>query len=196
MTTLTIYTSGRLTASVEDRVLSGLLLPFGEPGRTNLGTVTVKAGALEVPTDLRDFRLNVEHVRTAVTGRAVALAETPVGITAAFLISKTRAGDDALVEAQDGLRAALSVEVDDPVIRNGQLIAGRITGAAQVVEPAFSSASLSACNVHSLCSTIPPSSRLPSARVGICVDTSRPAKPATSEEMESASGSGIKVMSW
>src|SRR5471032_3209654 len=62
--------------------------------------------------------------------------------------------------------------------------------------PAFSSATLSACRVHSLCRVMSPSSRLPSARVGIWVETSMPPKPATSEEMESASGSGRNVRSW
>lgn len=143
--------TGRLlTASVEDRMLSYLLLPYNEQGRTNVGRVTASAGSVTVPEDVSEVRLNVEHDDKRPVGRAVAIEETAEGLTATFAVARTRAGDDLLEEAREGLRAAVSVEVDNPVIRAGRLIKGLLTGAGAVVSPAFPSAQLVAADAGDL----------------------------------------------
>lgn len=144
----TIKTAGTLlTASVEDRTLTYLLLPYGEAGRTSAGTVTVTAGAVELPEDPTSVHLNIEHDRTRPVGKAARIEETDAGLEATFTVARTRTGDDLLEEAREGLRAAASVEIADPVIRAGHLIAGALTGAAAVVAPAFPSAQLVASDM-------------------------------------------------
>lgn len=138
---LKIYGMKQLTASRDTRTISGLLLPFGEHGYTNKGRVLASKGTLTIDTS-KDVFLNVEHERARRIGKATSISEQTDGIHASFTISATSAGDDALTEIEDGLRCSLSIEIDDPVIRKGQLTAGMITGAALVAEPAFPSAVL------------------------------------------------------
>ncbi len=144
MTTLRV--SGTLLAADDDRTLTYRLLPFGEPGRTNRGTVTVAAGVVTLPDDPAAVVLNVEHDRTRPVGRAVALVESTAGLDASFRIASTPAGDALLAEAREGLRTGVSVELDDVVIRAGALTAGALTGAGAVVAPAFPSALLVAAD--------------------------------------------------
>jgi hypothetical protein len=144
MTTITAY--GQLLATAEDRTLTYRLLPFGEPGRTSRGTVLVAAGVVELPTDPAAVVLNLEHERTRPVGRAATITEDAAGLVASFTVAPTRAGDDLLAEAAAGLRTGVSVELDDVVIRDGRLVAGRLTGAGAVVAPAFPSAQLVAAD--------------------------------------------------
>lgn len=133
---------GALVASdAAARTLTYRLLPFGEPGRTNLGTVTVAAGAVTIP-DPSAVVLNVEHEPTRPVGRATSLVETPTALEATFAVADTTAGRDLVAEAAAGLRTGVSVELSDVVIRDGRLVAGRLTGAGAVVAPAFPSALL------------------------------------------------------
>lgn len=138
---ITLYVH-RLVASLEDRTLKGLLLPFGEPGQTNLGRLTAsKDSKLDVaPTVV----LNIQHDRKRPVGKAMTLEPTDQGLQASFHVLNTRDGDDALLEASEGVRAALSVEIEPIVVRNGHIVSGTITGAGLVTEPAFPSARLAA----------------------------------------------------
>lgn len=140
--TLTLLSAGPLTASLDDRTLTGLLLPHGEEGRTNLGRLTASA---ESALDLADLvPLNVEHKPQDVIGKAVAIEKAPDGLRASFRVLETPAGDVALLEAAEGLRACLSVEIDPIVTRGGRIVSGTVTGAALVARPAFPSARLAA----------------------------------------------------
>lgn len=138
---LTLYVP-RLVASLEDRKLSGLLLPFGEPGRTNLGRLTASADSkLDVaPT----VTLNVQHDRKRPIGKALDLESAAEGLRASFHVVETRDGDDALLEAAEGLRCGLSVEIEPIVVRDGRIVSGTIVAAGLVTEPAFPSARLAA----------------------------------------------------
>lgn len=118
---------GTLTAAnAGDRLLSYLLLPFGEPGRTNQGTVTAAAGAVTLPAG--PVPVNLEHDKTRPVGR-MTVTEAADGLYAELAVARTRAGDDLLEEAAEGLRAGISVELAGPVIRAGALLAGALTGA-------------------------------------------------------------------
>lgn len=141
----TIKATGRLlTASADTRTLDYLLLPYGEQGSTSAGKVTASAGTLDLPESIT---ANLEHDRTRPVAKSVSIAETPDGLTASFRIAATQAGNDLLVEAAEGLRTGISVEIDDPVIRDGALLGGRLSGAGFVTTPAFPSAQLTASDV-------------------------------------------------
>lgn len=188
----TIKITGRvLAASREERVLSGLLLPYGEEGRTNVGRITAAAGAVELPEDPSTVKLDIEHDLTRPVGKATAITETEEGLVATFAIARTRTGDDILEEADEGLRTGLSVEVDDPVIRAGALVGGRLAGAAVCVSPAFPSAQLAASDMGEVITTVVDSKTTSSSEFGEMVRTEHvetvteyrpPADPATAEE--------------
>lgn len=141
MAKLTLYVDS-LKASKEDRTLSGLLLPFEEVGYTNLGKLTAsKDSALTIADAVV---LNVQHDRDQPVGKALALNASDEGIRASFKVLETRAGDDALIEYEEGVRCGLSIEIEPIVTKAGKIVSGTITGAALVTEPAFKSARLAA----------------------------------------------------
>ena len=135
---------GTLTAAdAESRDLSYTLLPFGEVGNTSAGAITVAPGVLTYPEDLGTLQFNREHERWTPLGKFTALTETDSALTCTVHISATTAGNDLLVEAADGLRTGISVEIKDfEVNEQYELTKGTLIGAAAVVDPAFSSARL------------------------------------------------------
>lgn len=136
-----------LTADKATRTLTAdPLLPFGEQGRTNLGRVTAAKGRLTIPADTSGLVLNLQHDPNAPVAKFTSVTETPTGLRATFQVPATRAGDDLLAEVDAGLRTGVSVEIDEPVIRDGQLLGGTLSGAAAVVAPAFPSAQLVAAD--------------------------------------------------
>lgn len=145
--TATIRLAGQLLTADEDTSsLSYRLLPYGEAGRTSVGTVTASAGAIALPEDPTTLVLNEEHDSLRPIGRFASVSEDTTGLVATVRVADTTAGRDALTLARDGLRAGISVEIADPVIRDGKLTAGRLTGAGLVVTPAFPSAQLVAAD--------------------------------------------------
>ena len=77
---LRLYSSGPLTASVADRTVKGVLLPFGEWGLTSLGKVTASTGSLTIAPTLDP--LTLEHVDADIVGEFLTLEETPAGFVA------------------------------------------------------------------------------------------------------------------
>lgn len=137
-----IIDAGTLTASKEDRIVTGLLLPYGEECRSNLGKFTFDYGTVALPEDLTGMSLNVEHRREDIIGAPITVTETNAGIVASFKIAQTPDGDRALEEIAQGTRKHLSAEVRDVIIKSGKGIAGRLFAAALVKTPAFPSATL------------------------------------------------------
>jgi hypothetical protein len=134
---------GDLLAANDDGSLSFKLLPFGEPGSTNKGKLTVKGpGIVKLPADPSTVHANFEHEFRRPLGKATVLEERADGVYATFMPADTTAGRDWREEARAGLRKGISVELGSPVIRNGDLLAGDLTGAGAVVKPAYASAQL------------------------------------------------------
>lgn len=156
MTTMKV--AGRLLAADNgSRTLRYLLLPFTEPGRTNMGRLTASAAAVSVPEDVTTLAVNVEHDPTRPVGKFESVEATDSGLEATVRVLETRAGDDLLVEAREGVRTGISVELDGPggpgtppVIRGGRLLASVLAGAGVVAQPAFPSAQLVAADAGDL----------------------------------------------
>jgi hypothetical protein len=140
--TLVQFDAGTLTASRENRTMTGLLVPFGEECRSNLGRFTVDAGAFTIPSDFSGMGINTEHQRERVFGAFQSAQETAEGITATFSIANTPAGDQALDDVATGKRKHLSAEVAEVIISKGKAIGGKLFAAALVAVPAFPSATL------------------------------------------------------
>ena len=136
--------AGSLYANAEQRIVTGLLLPYGELGSTNLGKFSVEPGAVEIPSDPDVVTLNVQHDREEPVGRATELTETEAGIVGTFKIANTPEGDTVLAEIADGVRTKLSAEVKNVVIRARKAVSGSLFGAAVVEQGAFPSAALMA----------------------------------------------------
>lgn len=145
--------AGTLVASQDDRTVTGLLLKFGELGRTNLGRFSVQPGAFKLPKDVKSFlHLHDTHARPVKTvGTALFAQETDEGIIASWRINDGPDGDALLADlASDkpDVPRRLSIEVDDVQIRNGVAIGGVVHGAARVKQGAFPSATLLAADTE------------------------------------------------
>jgi hypothetical protein len=89
--------------------------------------------------------LNLEHDRTRRIGKTLSIESSEEGIDATFKIAQTTAGNDALIEAQEGLRDGFSVEVsfdEYETLKDGtvRILAGELTAVALTSEPAIRSA--------------------------------------------------------
>ena len=137
-----------LAANVETRTIKGLVVPFSKVGNTSAGPVRFEFGAFG-DIDASQIVLNMEHDRTRPLGRGIAGSEevSPAGISMAFKIAPTGAGNDALVEASEGLRPAFSIEakVNEYTIEKGVMVvaSANLEAVAHVTNPAFKDAQIS-----------------------------------------------------
>jgi hypothetical protein len=131
-------------ADTETRILRGIAVPYGQPGNTSAGRVTVDAGAIRLPENLRRVKLFNEHGRVTPTGYAIEADDTPEALRMGFTLARTDDGDRALLEASEGVRDALSVELDNVVVKNGHVTRADLVAVAQVAVPAFAAAQLAA----------------------------------------------------
>ena len=130
-------------ADSESRTISGKIIQFEEVGNASTGKVIFSAGSIK-PADVM---LNLEHDRTRRIGKPLfsEYSFDKSAILSSWKISNTTAGSDAIVEAMDGLRDGLSVEVsvsDYIMEKDGtmRVLSGELTGVGLVAEPAIRSA--------------------------------------------------------
>ena len=130
-------------ADSESRTITGRIVAFEEAANASTGKVVFAKGSIEP----KDVLLNLEHDRTRRIGKplSISLAEDQMSINATFKVANTTAGNDALIEASEGLRDGFSIElaVDDYVNQKDgtmRVLAGELTGVALVSEPAVRSA--------------------------------------------------------
>jgi len=133
-------------ADSESRIIAGKIIQFEEPANASTGKVVFAKGSIE-PANVM---LNLEHDRTRRIGKPLeaTLSADSMGIDSKWKISNTTAGSDAIVEAMDGLRDGLSVEVsvtDYIMEKDGtmRVLSGELTGVGLVAEPAIRSARVS-----------------------------------------------------
>ncbi|MDK8450895.1 hypothetical protein [Corynebacterium mastitidis] len=127
----------------ESRTITGMVLPWGKPGYTSTGEVTVTAGAVQLPADLKRVKLLRDHSTEpgfTPVGYATAAEDTPEGLKMTFKVGATSDGDTALTDVSEGIRDALSVELVDTEVTGGVLTAGVLTAVALVPIPAFADA--------------------------------------------------------
>jgi len=148
MTTALIQ-AGNLTASLAERIVTGLLLPFGELGQTSIGRFAIDGpGIISLPSDISVLQANLNHDQMEPVARFLTLTETSGGLVATFQVGKNPEGDALLAEIEDGVKTgrlkSLSAEVKNMVIKAGKAVSGALTGAAFVNQGAFPSARLMA----------------------------------------------------
>jgi hypothetical protein len=133
-----------LTANESDMTVSYNLVKYGEEGRTNKGRVTVAPGTIEIPSG--HLPMNDEHANDKNVGYLTA-SEADDMVTATVQYYNTPEGERAFDDASSGKRRGISMELLNPVINGGKLLAGRLCAAAIVEKPAFPSSMLLASDV-------------------------------------------------
>ena len=139
------FSSG-LIANVEERLISGKIVPAGtgEVGNTSAGKVVFEKGAIALPEDPKTVKLLNQHDSRQPLGKATQFTEQEDGIYASFKVSRSNRGSEALILAEEGLQSGLSVGVE--VIKSKQkgnvmfVSAAKLLEVSLVTEPAFKSA--------------------------------------------------------
>ena len=137
------FNSDILTASTSKREITGIIVPFGKPGFTNMGEVVFEQGSLQLGNDVKLFE---DHDMNKVRGRMISHEVTPLGIIGKFKVARTSAGDDILALAQDGLKSGLSIgaSIDQYENKENQVYVTKasIVEVSVVDTPAFADAQI------------------------------------------------------
>lgn len=134
---LTIHGVGGITASTQSRTLSGLAVKYGVIGRTSIGPLRVRPGALRFPEDVTRVKLTKEHLRDESRGYVQTLQFLPEGIRASAKVSTGPEGDAAIADAVDKVRDGFSFDVVDWTVEGDELLDGLVIAIGQVGIPAY-----------------------------------------------------------
>ena len=93
------------------REISGVAVPYGVAATVADGTKVIFAQG-SLPVDGKAPRLYMNHDSTNAIGIVSERVDTPEGMMFTAKISKTQAGDEALILAQDGVLDSVSVGVN------------------------------------------------------------------------------------
>ena len=148
METLYIEASS-IECSEDRREIRGKIVPMGtgEIGQTNLGGVVFAAGSIDV-TDISKIRLLSQHDMKKPVGKMIsAEVRENDGIYATFRLSRSTGGNDALIQAQEGLVSGLSVGAEilaSKPSRDGHTVVTKasLKEVSLVTEAAFRSAAV------------------------------------------------------
>jgi HK97 family phage prohead protease len=125
------------------RTITGTIVTWNEQGNTSVGPTVFAADSIE----MKPVKLLLEHDRTRPIGKMVAHNVTSSGIEATFKIANTMAGEDALVEATEGLRDGFSVgaQINEWTNVKGvmQITSATLDEVSLVTDPAIDSARVS-----------------------------------------------------
>ena len=138
--------SASITAADEaGRTISGKIAPYGEVGYTSAGKVVFKYGSIKV-ADANRVKLLMSHDNSKVVGRMRTYSMDDDGIYASFSVSRSTAGSDAILLAQeqlmDGLSVGVEVTASEP--KDGYLLvtAANLREVSLVESAAFQSAAV------------------------------------------------------
>ena len=116
-----------VAADSDSRTISGRIVTWGEAGNTSAGKTVFAKDSIA----LKPVKLFIDHNMDKPIGKVLDFETTDEGIDATFKIANTQRGNDALVEAMEGLKDGFSVgikltEYDNTdeglIVKNSQLI--------------------------------------------------------------------------
>ena len=138
--------SANITAADEaGRTISGKIAPYGEVGYTSAGKVVFKYGSIKI-ADANKVKLLMSHDNSKVVGRMRTYSTDDQGMYASFSVSRSTAGSDAILLAQeqlmDGLSVGVEVTASEP--KDGYLLvtAANLREVSLVESAAFQSAAV------------------------------------------------------
>ena len=130
-------------ADTVKRTISGTIVTWNEQGNTSVGPTVFASDSIE----MKPVKLLLEHDRTRPIGKLMSHEVTKDGIVATFKIANTMAGEDALVEATEGLRDGFSVgaQINEWTNNKGvmQITSATLDEVSLVTDPAINSARVS-----------------------------------------------------
>jgi HK97 family phage prohead protease len=88
-----------------------MIAPYGEVGYTSAGKVVFQEGSINVP-NIDKVKLLMAHDNSKVVGRMRTMESKRDGMYASFAVSRSTAGSDAILLAQEQLMDGLSVGVE------------------------------------------------------------------------------------
>ena len=145
METLIIEASS-IECNEDRREISGKIVPMGtgEIGNTNMGGVVFEAGSINIE-DPTKIKLLSQHQISKPVGRMISAETRADGIYATFKLSRSAAGTESLILAQEGLVSGLSVGAEviaSKPSRDGHIVVSeaKLKEVSLVTEPAFKSA--------------------------------------------------------
>jgi HK97 family phage prohead protease len=137
-----------IECSEERREISGKIVPMGtgEVGNTNLGGVVFEAGSIDI-ADISKIKLLSQHDIKKPVGRMTAAEVRQDGIYATFKLSRSTGGNDALIQAQEGLVSGLSIGAEiiaSKPSRDGHTVVSKasLKEVSLVTEAAFKTAAV------------------------------------------------------
>jgi hypothetical protein len=191
-----------LLASEDSRVLKYKLLPFGEmSGLTKSGhRFTANKGAVKIPKAIDHLIVNAFHEHDNPIGRFIEVEEKDDAIYASLRISEFDRGDELLEAVRAGEIKGISIEVRNPVLRDGVLLGGEMIGAALTPTPSIASALLMASDMGELEPTDSPEQDAQGAQKVTQDSDSTPTKEnnmenISNENLEAASAETAPVVS-
>ena len=116
-----------VAADSDSRTISGRIVTWGEAGNTSAGKTVFAKDSIA----LKPVKLFIDHNMDKPIGKVLDFETTDEGIDATFKIANTQRGNDALVEAMEGLKDGFSVgikltEYDNTdeglIVKNSQLV--------------------------------------------------------------------------
>jgi HK97 family phage prohead protease len=116
-----------IAADTDARTISGRIVTWGEAGNTSAGKTVFAKDSIA----LKPVKLFIDHNMDKPIGKVLDFDAHDEGIDATFKIANTQRGNDALVEAMEGLKDGFSVgiklsEYDNTdeglVVKNSQLV--------------------------------------------------------------------------
>ena len=130
-------------ADTVERTITGTIVTWNEQGNTSVGPTVFAEDSIE----MKNVKLLLEHDRTRPIGRMLKHKKTKAGIEATFKIANTMAGEDALIEATEGLRDGFSVgaQINEWTNNKGvmQITSASLEEVSLVTDPAIDSARVS-----------------------------------------------------
>lgn len=96
-----------VAADTDSRTISGRIVTWGEAGNTSAGKTVFAKDSIA----LKPVKLFIDHNMDKPIGKVLDFETTDEGIDATFKIANTQRGNDALVEAMEGLKDGFSVGI-------------------------------------------------------------------------------------
>jgi len=96
-----------VAADSDSRTISGRIVTWGEAGNTSAGKTVFAKDSIA----LKPVKLFIDHNMDKPIGKVLDFETTDQGIDATFKIANTQRGNDALVEAMEGLKDGFSVGI-------------------------------------------------------------------------------------
>jgi HK97 family phage prohead protease len=96
-----------LATDTDARTISGRIVTWGETGNTSAGKTIFAKDSIA----LKPVKLFIDHNMDKPIGKVLDFETTDTGIEATFKIANTQRGNDAIVEAMEGLKDGFSVGI-------------------------------------------------------------------------------------